>query len=228
MSEVNKLALIILDGWGLGPDYNADAIASASTPFFDQIWPENPHSTLVTFGEDVGLPEGQMGNSEVGHLNLGAGRVVYQELARINRAIRTKELEQNPELIALLQRCKQKGNCLHLIGLLSDGGVHSHIRHLFALCDIIETYQLPAVCIHAFTDGRDTDPKLGSSFVSELLQHIQHQHITLASVIGRYFAMDRDKRWERVKKAYDLLVHAKGEITDDPIGAIEKAYLRIY
>ncbi len=224
MSEVNKLALIILDGWGLGPDYNADAIASASTPFFDQIWPNNPHSTLVTFGEEVGLPEGQMGNSEVGHLNLGAGRVVYQELARINRAIRTKELEKNPELIALLQRCKQKGTRLHLIGLLSDGGVHSHIRHLFALCDIIETYQLPSVCIHAFTDGRDTDPKMGSTYVSDLLKHIQNQQISLASVIGRYFAMDRDKRWERVKKAYDLLVHAKGELTEDPIGAMEKAY----
>jgi len=224
MSEVNKLALIILDGWGLGPDYNADAIASASTPFFDEIWQKYPHSTLVTFGEEVGLPEGQMGNSEVGHLNLGAGRVVYQELARINRAIRLKELAANPELIALLQRCKKNGTRLHLMGLLSDGGVHSHIDHLMALCDIIEDYQLSGVCIHAFTDGRDTDPKMGAAFVSRLLKHIKNQKISLASIIGRYFAMDRDKRWDRVKKAYDLLVHGQGDKTNDPVSAMEKAY----
>lgn len=224
MSEVNKLALIILDGWGIGPDYNADAIASAATPFFDLAWQSNPHSTLITFGEEVGLPDGQMGNSEVGHLNLGAGRVVYQELARINRAIRTKELDSNPELVALLQRCKQNGKRLHLLGLLSDGGVHSHIDHLLALCDIIEAHQVPEVYIHAFTDGRDTDPKMGSSYVSKLLKHIKNQHIVLASIIGRYYAMDRDKRWERVKKAYDLLVHGAGEFTTDPIGTMEKDY----
>lgn len=224
MSEVNKLGLIILDGWGLGPDYNADAIATAKTPFFDQSWQNHPHTTLVTFGEEVGLPDGQMGNSEVGHLNLGAGRVVYQELARINRAIRTKELETNPELVELIQRCKTKGGRLHLMGLLSDGGVHSHIDHLMALCDIISSYRLPNVFIHAFTDGRDTDPKMGANYVAKLLKHIKGQNIKLATIIGRYFAMDRDKRWERVKKAYDLLVNGIGEKTNDPVASLEKAY----
>lgn len=222
--EVKKLALIILDGWGLGPDYNADAIARANTPFFDQAWQKNPHTTLVTFGEEVGLPEGQMGNSEVGHLNLGAGRIVYQELARINRAIRTGELKSNPELNALLSRCKEKGNTLHLLGLLSDGGVHSHIDHLLALCDIIEPWQLKAVRIHAFADGRDTDPKMGKAFVSRLLNHLKGKNTALASIVGRYYAMDRDKRWERVKKAYDLLVHGKGEMVSDPLAAMENAY----
>jgi 2,3-bisphosphoglycerate-independent phosphoglycerate mutase len=207
---VNKFGLIILDGWGIGPDYNADAIATAHTPYYDSIWNKNPHTTLVTFGEEVGLPDGQMGNSEVGHLNLGAGRIVYQELARINKAVRTKELHENPELLNLIKRSKAADNRIHLIGLLSDGGVHSHINHLLALCDILQEFQMDKISIHAFMDGRDCDPKSGLGFVKKLTDHIRGTHAQLVSMIGRYYAMDRDKRWERVKKAYDLLVHGIG------------------
>lgn len=221
---VNKLALIILDGWGIGPDYNADAIAKAQTPFFDSIWEKNPHTTLTTFGEDVGLPDGQMGNSEVGHLNLGAGRVVYQELARINKAIRTKELNSNPVLSDLINRCKMKQNRLHLIGLVSDGGVHSHIEHLKALCDIFQEHLLPKISIHAFMDGRDTDPKSGKDFIKNLAAHIQGTTAKLVSICGRYYAMDRDKRWERVKKAYDLLVYGIGDQVDSADLTFSKAY----
>lgn len=222
--NVNKLALFILDGWGLGPDYNADAIATAKTPFYDALWKNNPHTTLVTFGEEVGLPDGQMGNSEVGHLNLGAGRVVYQELARINKAIRTKELNKNPELINLINRCKAKGSRIHLMGLLSDGGVHSHINHLMALCDILNEHHLDKISIHGFMDGRDCDPKSGLGFVKTLNDHIQGTSARLVSIIGRYYAMDRDKRWERVKKAYDLLVHGIGEHATTTEDALKKAY----
>lgn len=219
-----KLALIILDGWGLGPDYNADAIASANTPFFDKIMNDCPHNTLVTFGEKVGLPDGQMGNSEVGHLNLGAGRVVYQELARINKAMREREMDSNPVLMDLLDRVKTNGNTLHLIGLVSDGGVHSHIDHLIGLCEILNKHQLPKVSIHAFLDGRDCDPKSGAGFIKKLTGHIKGTPITLTSMIGRYYAMDRDKRWERIKKAYDLMVQGIGEFTADPVAALHHSY----
>ena len=222
----NKVALIILDGWGLGPDYNADAIATANTPFFDKIMSEFPHNTLITFGEEVGLPDGQMGNSEVGHLNLGAGRVVYQELARINKAIREKELYTNSVLLKLIERVKSTRNTLHLIGLVSDGGVHSHINHLMGLCDIFHEFDLPKVSIHAFLDGRDCDPKSGAGFVKKLLQHIEGTNATLTSMIGRYYAMDRDKRWERIKKAYDVLTQGLGEYTSDPVTSLHQLYAK--
>ena len=168
---------------------------------------------LATFGEAVGLPEGQMGNSEVGHLNIGAGRVVYQELARINKAIRERQLHEDPTLLQALQKAKTEGRTVHLMGLVSDGGVHSHLDHLMAFCDIMEDQGIENTCIHAFMDGRDTDPKSGKGFLKTLQGHIIDTNCQIASVIGRYYAMDRDKRWERVKLAYDLLVHAEGEPT---------------
>lgn len=219
-----RVLLAILDGWGLGKSPTADAIAQAKTPFVDGLFAKYPHSTLVTFGEQVGLPEGQMGNSEVGHMNIGAGRVVYQELTRIDVAIRNKELHQNETLLEALNYAKNKKKNVHLIGLVSDGGVHSHITHLKALCDICEEQELEKVFIHAFTDGRDCDPKSGVAFLKELEKHIEGKNITIASVIGRYFAMDRDKRWERVKKAYDLLVKGQGNSFDLASEGISNSY----
>jgi 2,3-bisphosphoglycerate-independent phosphoglycerate mutase len=219
-----KSFLLILDGWGLGPKHSADAIYQADTPYFDSLWKNCPHSTLVTYGEDVGLPEGQMGNSEVGHLNIGAGRVVWQELARINKAVRDRELHENRALLDALDHARTTGKAVHFIGLVSDGGVHSHIEHLKALCDIATERGNERVFVHAFTDGRDCDPKSGAGFIQNLLQHIENQPVKLASVIGRYYAMDRDKRWERVKLAYDLLVNGIGETVTDPVAAIQKSY----
>ncbi|MFN0214662.1 MAG: 2,3-bisphosphoglycerate-independent phosphoglycerate mutase [Saprospiraceae bacterium] len=220
----HKAFLLILDGWGIGQKPSADAILQAHTPYFDSLWTKYPHSTLITHGEDVGLPDGQMGNSEVGHLNIGAGRIVWQELARINKAIREHELHQNKTLLAALDHAKKKGKTVHLMGLVSDGGVHSHIEHLKALCDIVSERGCERVLIHAFTDGRDCDPKSGADFIEHLLQHIENKPIELASVIGRYYAMDRDKRWERVKLAYDLLVHGEAELVEDFPAAIRKSY----
>lgn len=221
----NKAFLLILDGWGLGPKPEADAIFQANTPVFDQLWKSRPHSTLITFGEDVGLPEGQMGNSEVGHLNIGAGRVVWQELARINKAVRERALHKNTVLITALQHAKKNGKAVHFMGLVSDGGVHSHINHLKALCDIAAEQACPEVYVHAFTDGRDCDPKSGAGFLEDLLKHIgSRPQIKLASVIGRYYAMDRDKRWERIKLAYDLLVNKTGLAVDDFPAALQKSY----
>jgi 2,3-bisphosphoglycerate-independent phosphoglycerate mutase len=219
-----KVFLLILDGWGLGPKPSADAIFQANTPFMDGLMAQYPHSTLVTFGEDVGLPEGQMGNSEVGHLNIGAGRVVWQELARINKAVRERELHENPTLLRALDHAKSAGKAVHFMGLVSDGGVHSHIEHLKALCDIATERGCPRTFVHAFTDGRDCDPKSGAGFLGDLLQHIENQPVKLASVVGRYYAMDRDKRWERVRLAYDLLVNGIGETVSDPVAAIQKSY----
>ena len=216
--------LIILDGWGIGTNPEADAIAQASTPFVDQLLDQYPHSNLVTFGEEVGLPEGQMGNSEVGHMNLGAGRIVYQELARINKAIRDRDLHQNPTLLKAIAQAKSSGKNLHLLGLISDGGVHSHINHLKALCDILEEQGVERSFMHLFTDGRDTDPKGGQHYVADLLSHTASQKVELASLIGRYYAMDRDKRWERVKEAYDLLVRGKGMATTNPVASIQEQY----
>ena len=220
----NKAFLLILDGWGIGQKPSADAILHANTPYFDSLWAKYPHSTLTTFGEEVGLPEGQMGNSEVGHLNIGAGRIVWQELARINKAVRDGELHENKVLLDALQLAKAQNKAVHFMGLVSDGGVHSHIEHLKALCDIAEEQGCPQVYVHAFTDGRDCDPKSGAGFIEDLLQHIEGQAAKLATVIGRYYAMDRDKRWERVKLAYDLLVHGTGEIVTDFPAAIRKSY----
>ena len=167
----NKAFLLILDGWGIGQKAASDAILQANTPYFDQLWANNPHSTLITFGEDVGLPEGQMGNSEVGHLNIGAGRVVWQELARINKAVRERELHQNPTLLKALDQAINAKKTLHFMGLVSDGGVHAHLEHLKALCDIATERGCSDVRIHAFTDGRDCDPKSGAGFIENLLQH---------------------------------------------------------
>lgn len=216
--------LLILDGWGYGQVPEADAIAQADTPVVDNLKKTCPNSTLVTHGELVGLPDGQMGNSEVGHLNIGAGRIVYQELLRINNSIRDGELQQHPVLLDALRFAKKNDRAVHFIGLVSDGGVHSHINHLLALCDVTQSEGLDKVFIHAFMDGRDTDPKGGEEYLKNLTQHIDNQPVRLASVIGRYYAMDRDKRWERVKLAYDLLVHGEGEITTDPIATVLQRY----
>jgi 2,3-bisphosphoglycerate-independent phosphoglycerate mutase len=220
----NKVLLAILDGWGIGQKPEADAILQADTPFFDQLMERYPHSTLTTFGEAVGLPEGQMGNSEVGHLNIGSGRVVYQELARINKSVREKELHTHAVLLNALAYARQENKAIHLMGLVSDGGVHAHIEHLKALCDIAAEHGSAKTYVHAFTDGRDTDPKSGRGFLLELSEHIQGLPVQIASVIGRYYAMDRDKRWERVKLAYDLLVHGAGEACADLFACLDARY----
>ncbi len=220
----SRAFLLILDGWGLGPKPEADAIRQANTPFMDALMQQYPMSTLVTHGEDVGLPDGQMGNSEVGHLNIGAGRIVWQELARINKAIREGQLKKIQPLTTAFEYASATRRKIHLIGLVSDGGVHSHINHLKALCDLATDMNCQQVYIHAFTDGRDCDPKSGAGFIEELERHIKNQPIELASVIGRYYAMDRDKRWERVKLAYDLLVRGKGETVSDFPAAIRQSY----
>ncbi len=219
-----KVILIIMDGWGLGKVKSSDAIQNANTPFVTSLYQKYPNSTLITCGEDVGLPEGQMGNSEVGHLNLGAGRIVYQELQRINVAIRSGEFQQNPTLLKSIRYAKENNKTLHLLGLVSDGGVHSHINHVKALASLCATEGLKDVLVHAFTDGRDTDPKSGLSFLTELQQHLENNTGNIATITGRYYAMDRDKRWERVKLAYDGMVKGIGLETDDILGAIKKSY----
>lgn len=216
--------LLILDGWGIGPKPEADAIHQAKTPFMDDLMQNYPWSTLITHGEDVGLPEGQMGNSEVGHLNIGAGRVVWQELARINKAVREREMHHNPALLEALKYARENDKTVHFLGLVSDGGVHSHIEHLKALCDIAVAAGNTRVAVHAFTDGRDCDPQSGAGFIAELLDHIKNTPVQLATVIGRYYAMDRDKRWERVKLAYDLLVNGAGAEVNDFPEAIRNSY----
>ena len=204
-----KVILMILDGWGHGPDPKVSALAQANTPCMSRLYKDYPNAELITYGEDVGLPEGQMGNSEVGHLNIGAGRVVYQELARINKAVKEKTLEQNEVLIQALAYAKANKKPIHLMGLLSDGGVHAHINHVKALVEIIEAAGVADTYIHAFTDGRDVDPKSGLGFVKDLEDFLKNRKAKLASLIGRYYAMDRDQRWERIKLAYDLLVNGK-------------------
>jgi 2,3-bisphosphoglycerate-independent phosphoglycerate mutase len=208
---MKKAGLIILDGWGLGKKDHSDAIYNANTPNFDQLWKTFPHATLLTSGLDVGLPDGQMGNSEVGHLNIGAGRIVYQELTRINKSIADGDFFTNPVLLEAFETAKKRKTKTHFVGLVSDGGVHSSQEHLHALCDLAEKHNMENVFIHAFTDGRDCDPKSGKQFLLNLEQHIADKKIEIASVIGRYYAMDRDKRWERIAKAYHLLVHGQGE-----------------
>lgn len=219
-----KVILIIMDGWGLGKVKSADAIQNAKVPFVSSLYEKYPHTTLVTCGEDVGLPDGQMGNSEVGHLNLGAGRIVYQELQRINVAIRTGEFAKNEELLSSIRFAKKNNKALHLLGLVSNGGVHSHINHIKAIIDVCKTEGLENVFIHAFTDGRDTDPKSGLGFITDLQNHLNTAVGRIASVSGRYYAMDRDKRWERVKLAYDCMVKGEGAKATDALAAIEQAY----
>ncbi|PZF72118.1 2,3-bisphosphoglycerate-independent phosphoglycerate mutase [Taibaiella soli] len=219
-----KVMLIIMDGWGKGQVPSADAIAHANAPFVKSLYSKYPNSELVTCGEAVGLPDGQMGNSEVGHLNIGAGRIVYQELQRINVAIRNGELAKNAHLMNALDDAKNAGKTLHFIGLVSDGGVHSHINHLKALCDLAQSHGVPKVAIHAFTDGRDTDPKSGLGFITDLQNHIKNTDAFLASITGRYYAMDRDKRWGRVKLAYDALTQGTGRHATDAQAAIKESY----
>jgi 2,3-bisphosphoglycerate-independent phosphoglycerate mutase len=219
-----KVALIILDGWGIGDGSKSDAIANANTPFVDSLYKKYAHSTLNTSGENVGLPEGQMGNSEVGHLNIGAGRVVYQDFAKINKEVREKTIDKNPVLLDAFNYVKQNKKDLHLMGLVSDGGVHSHYLHLQHLCDMAKTAGLNNVYIHAFTDGRDTDPKSGLGFITSLEKHLKTSTGKIASVIGRYYAMDRDKRWERVLLAYNLLVKGEGKKTKNAADAIKESY----
>ena len=213
-----------MDGWGLGKVASADAIQNANTPFVSSLYSKYPNTTLVTCGEAVGLPDGQMGNSEVGHLNLGAGRIVYQELQRINVAIRDGSFAKNEVLLNAIRFAKNNNKPLHLLGLVSDGGVHSHINHLKAIVDVCENENLSDVFIHAFTDGRDCDPKSGLGFMKDLQAHLNNSVGKIASVSGRYYAMDRDKRWERIKLAYDALVNGKSEKATDAIAAVENSY----
>lgn len=219
-----KVMLIIMDGWGLGKIKSSDAIQNANAPFVQSLYAKYPNTTLTTYGEAVGLPEGQMGNSEVGHLNLGAGRVVYQELQRINVAVREGILAQNEALLATIAYAVSNKKPLHLIGLVSDGGVHSHINHLIALLEICHAKGLTEVYVHAFTDGRDCDPKSGLGFITSLQAHMDNTVGTIATVSGRYYAMDRDNRWERVKLAYDAMVKGAGRQAVSGIEAVEEAY----
>ena len=213
-----------MDGWGHGKIASSDAIANAHVPFVSSLYPTYPHTELITCGEAVGLPEGQMGNSEVGHLNIGAGRIVYQELQRINVAVRDGELEHNAILNTLFDAAKASGKTVHFLGLVSDGGVHSHINHLKALCSLARKNNVPDVAVHAFTDGRDTDPKSGLQFIGELQEHLKTTGGRLATICGRYYAMDRDKRWERVKVAYDAPTKGVGVHTQDALAAIQRSY----
>ena len=213
-----------MDGWGLGKVASADAIQNAKTPFVSSLYSKYPNTTLITCGEAVGLPDGQMGNSEVGHLNLGAGRVVYQELQRINVAVRDGSFAKNEILLNAIRFAKKNNKPLHLLGLVSNGGVHSHIDHLKSIIDVCKNEKLSEVFIHAFTDGRDCDPKSGLAFIKELQEHLNGSVGKIASVSGRYYAMDRDKRWERIKLAYDALVNGVGEKATDAIQAVENSY----
>ncbi|MDQ6815361.1 MAG: 2,3-bisphosphoglycerate-independent phosphoglycerate mutase [Bacteroidota bacterium] len=222
--ENKRVILVIMDGWGLGKIKSADAIQHANVPFVSSLYSKYPNTTLVTYGEDVGLPEGQMGNSEVGHMNIGAGRIVYQELQRINVAIKTGELYQNEVLLDTIKQAKDNNKPLHIMGLVSDGGVHSHINHLKAIITLCNNQGLTEVYIHAFTDGRDTDPKSGLHFITDLQQHLDANVGKIATITGRYYAMDRDKRWERIKQAYDVIVKAHGQAATSATAAIEQSY----
>ncbi len=225
MNENKKVVLIIMDGWGISPDGPANAITHANTPFFDSMINQYPHAQLLASGENVGLPDGQMGNSEVGHLNIGAGRIVYQDLVKVNKAIKEKTLDNNPILLEAYKYARENKKNVHLLGLVSDGGVHSHVDHLIGLCKIAKDNGLADnVFIHAFMDGRDTDPKGGINYIKYLQQNIENTTGKVASIVGRYYAMDRDKRWERIKLAYDLLVHGKGSPAKDAATAIQESY----
>ncbi len=213
-----------MDGWGLGKNKHADAIQQANVPFVTSLYNQYPHTTLVTCGEAVGLPDGQMGNSEVGHLNLGAGRIVYQELQRINVAIRDGSFAKNAHLLAAISKAKNAQKPLHLLGLVSDGGVHSHISHLKAICNVCKENGLKEVYIHAFTDGRDCDPKSGLGFMQDLQQFLTTSVGKIATVSGRYYAMDRDKRWERIQLAYNAMVMGTGNTANSAVHAIEQSY----
>ena len=219
-----KALLMILDGWGIGNHTKSDAIFSTPTPYWDYLVKTYPNSQLQASGENVGLPDGQMGNSEVGHLNIGAGRVLYQDLVKINKSIADKSILENKEIKSAFSYAKESGKAIHFMGLTSNGGVHSSLEHLYALCDIAKEYGLEKVFIHCFMDGRDTDPKSGKGFIEEVEAHCKKSAGTIASIIGRFYAMDRDKRWNRVKEAYDLLVEGKGKQADDMVKAMQESY----
>ena len=219
-----KALLMILDGWGIGNQGKGDVIAQTPTPYMDYLNANYPHSQLQASGENVGLPDGQMGNSEVGHLNIGAGRIVYQDLVKINRACKDGSILKNPEIISAYEYAKQNGKSVHLMGLTSNGGVHSSLDHVFTLCDISRQYGIENTYIHCFMDGRDTDPKSGKGFIADLSKKCEETGCTIASIIGRFYAMDRDKRWERVKIAYDLLVKGEGKQATDMVQAMQESY----
>ncbi len=219
-----KALLIIMDGWGHGQVSDTDAIKNANTPFVDSLYSKYPNTELVTYGKQVGLPQGQMGNSEVGHLNIGAGRIVYQELERINVSIEEGAFQKNEVLLNTLNYVKTNDKALHLIGLVSEGGVHSHIEHIKAICDVCHKEEINKLFIHAFTDGRDTDPESGLKYMESLIKHLECSVGEIASVTGRFYGMDRDKRWERVKLAYDNLVKGNGTQSTDVLNAIKQSY----
>ncbi len=220
----NKVLLMILDGWGIGNHTKSDAIWSTKPEYINAMTAAYPHAELRTDGENVGLPNGQMGNSEVGHLNIGAGRVVYQDLVKINRACADNSILENPEIVKAFEYAKSKGVNVHFMGLVSDGGVHSSIEHLYKLCDISKHYGIDNTYIHCFMDGRDTDPRSGKGFIEGLENHLKTSAGTIASIVGRYYAMDRDKRWERVKVGYDLLVNGVGTPATDMVAAMQASY----
>ena len=215
---------MILDGWGIGNHTKSDVIYSTPTPYWDSLLAKYPHSQLQASGENVGLPDGQMGNSEVGHLNIGAGRVLYQDLVKINKSIADKSILKNKEIVSAFTYAKESGKAIHFMGLTSNGGVHSSLEHLFALCDIAKEYGLQKVYLHCFMDGRDTDPKSGKGFIEQVEAHCKQSAGVIASIVGRFYAMDRDKRWNRVKEAYDLLVEGKGKQADDMVKAMQESY----
>ena len=219
-----KALLMILDGWGIGNQGKGDVIFNTATPYMDYLAETYPHAQLQASGENVGLPDGQMGNSEVGHLNIGAGRIVYQDLVKINRACADGSILQNKEVVAAYSYAKENGKNIHLMGLTSNGGVHSSLDHLYKLCDISKEYGIENTFIHCFMDGRDTDPKSGKGFIEELTAHCAQRAGHVASIVGRYYAMDRDKRWERVKVAYDLLVNGEGKQATDMVQAMQESY----
>ena len=219
-----KALLMILDGWGIGDQGKDDVIFNTPTPYWDSLLANYPHSELQASGENVGLPDGQMGNSEVGHLNIGAGRIVYQDLVKINRACADNSIMKNPEIVSAFSYAKENGKNIHFMGLTSNGGVHSSFDHLFKLCDISKEYGIENTFIHCFMDGRDTDPKSGKGFIEQLTAHCEKSAGKIASIVGRFYAMDRDKRWERVKEAYDLLVEGKGKQAADMVQAMQESY----
>lgn len=219
-----KVLLMILDGWGIGKKDNTDAIFRGETPYIDSLYTKYPNATILTSGENVGLPDGQMGNSEVGHLNIGAGRVVYQDLVRINKEIRENAIASNPVLVEAFEYARDNNKKVHFIGLISDGGVHSLDTHLYKLCDLTKDYGLNKVYVHAITDGRDTDPRSGLSFIEKLNNHLKTSNGEIATIVGRYYAMDRDNRWDRVKRAYDLFTKGTGITAKNAVEAIKESY----
>ena len=219
-----KALLMILDGWGIGDEGKGDVIFQTPTPNLDKIVATYPHSRLLASGENVGLPDGQMGNSEVGHLNIGAGRIVYQDLVKINRACKDGSILENPEIVSAYEYAKANAKAVHLMGLTSNGGVHSSLDHLFTLTDISEKYGIAETYVHCFMDGRDTDPRSGKGFIEQLSAHIEGTNTHVASIIGRFYAMDRDKRWDRIKTAYDLLISGEGKQATNMVEAMQESY----